>query len=165
MKRNKMVSLILVGSISVFALMGCNSKGEDQDIVENNETPVSTPINEEVVETPIDQPETNVENASDGNVDLDPLDAMIESSDYISKIKLIQKGQDSKEIKILDNIKANLSESNLPEIANLELNRSYVVFFKDLDGKVVLTDANDGVILLEGDNHELFEKINADVHK
>lgn len=90
---------------------------------------------------------------------------MIESSDYISKIKLIKKGQDSTEVKILDNIKANLSQKDFPELTNLELNRAYVVFLKDADSSVVLTDEKDGLILLEGDNHELFEKINNHIHR
>ncbi len=169
MKRNKVISLILVGLISAFSLMGCSSKSGDK-YVDNIETSVETQGNENlpetlVNETQINQSETSMETPVVGNTELDPLDAMIDSSDYISKIKLIKKGQDATEVKILDNIKASLSETTLPEIDNLELNRVYLVFLKNLDNKVVLTDEKDSVILLEGDNHELFEKINNQVHR
>ncbi len=167
MKKNKVISLVLVGLISAFALMGCSSKVGDK-VVDNNETPVETQNNEVSPETEVNEnaePETNVETPVVGDADLDPLDAMITSSDYISKIKLIKKGENTTEVKILDNIKANLSESDLPVIENLELNRAYVVFLKNADKSVVLTNETGAVILLEGDNHELFEKINNHIHR
>ena len=166
MKRNKLIALVLVGLISAFALIGCDSDDGENNTIENNDTPVSTPANEEASEAVDNETsDTDAETNEEADADLAPLDAMIESSDYISKIKLIKKGQDSEEIKILDNIKAALSADDLPKIDTLELNRAYVIFLKDRDGHVVLADEADGVILLEGDNHELFEKIYDHIHR
>lgn len=156
MKRFKKLSVVLVVMVLVFSLIACSPKTTDEsdkDLgqVQEDDTQNDDVDSEEDLEEPLDE-------------DTDPLDLMIESSDYISKIKLIKKGEDSKEIKILDNIKNPLSSTELPALENLEENRAYIVFMKDLDGKVVLTDEENGVILLEGDNHELFDKIHQQLH-
>lgn len=87
-------------------------------------------------------------------------DEMIEKSDYIAKVKMIQKGQDTLELKILDNIKGKLSKEDIPNTDLLKKNRAYLVFLKSGDAGVEPTNGDNSYILLEGDNHEIFEKIN-----
>lgn len=176
MIRSKKLSLALIGLVLVFALMGCNAdnetdldeeqvttedvKDEEQEVEDTDEDEVETEVEDEedIVE------EEKPEESADEDTAIDPDVAMIRESDYISKIKLIKKGSDTTEIKILENIKGNLSNDNLPAMEDLQLNRAYVVFLKDADGSAVLTDAENGLILLEGDNHEIFEKINKEIH-
>lgn len=137
--------------LAVFLLLGLVACSSDEDETPNNDNVV-------VDEDDNDKDEEENEDVSDD------MDEMIEEADYISKIKLITKGQDEKEIKVLENIKDPLSKEDLPELA-LEENRAYLVFLENEDGKVVLVDEEDSLVLLEGDNHELFEKINKHVHQ
>ena len=53
----------------------------------------------------------------------------------------------------------------MPNTENFQQNRAYVIFLKDIDGKVEPTNGNKSYILLEGDNHEIFEKINKNVNR
>ena len=168
MKKSKRIAIAILTLVLVFAFAGCKANN-DEDA--NESTNSETSVNENV-ETPDDNEEADNEEADneeakeakEENDETDPVDAMIEEADYISKIKLITKGKDNKEIKVLDNIKGNLTESDLPNLMDLEENRAYVVFLKDEDNKVVLIDDSVSIILLEGDNHKLFEKINKKVH-
>lgn len=89
---------------------------------------------------------------------------MISESDYISKIKLITKGKNKTEIKVLDNIKDVILAKDLPEL-DLKENRAYLVFLKDDGGELVLVNEDDSLVLLEGDNHELFERINKQIYQ
>ena len=142
---------IFMSLLAVFLLLGLVACSSDEDETPNNDNVV-------VDEDDNDKDEEENEDVSDD------MDEMIEEADYISKIKLITKGQDEKEIKVLENIKDPLSKEDLPELA-LEENRAYLVFLENEDGKVVLVDEEDSLVLLEGDNHELFEKINKHVHQ
>lgn len=85
---------------------------------------------------------------------------MIDESDYIAKVKMIEKGQGNLELKVLDNIKGDITADKVPNVESLEKHRTYLVFLKNEDGKVEVTNGDDSLILLEGDNHEIFEKIN-----
>ena len=85
---------------------------------------------------------------------------MIENSDYIAKVKMIQKGQSTFELKVLENLKGSLNGKQIPNTENLNQNRAYLVFLKDVDGNLVPTNGTDSYVMLEGDNHVLFEKIN-----
>lgn len=87
-------------------------------------------------------------------------DEMIEESDQITKVKLIEKEKNTFELKILENLKGNLSKEDIPDTSSLERNRAYLIFTKVEDGKIVPTNGDKSYILLEGDNHEIFEKIN-----
>lgn len=156
MKKFKKLSLILIGLILVVSLVACGSDNTDKDELDTNEDSMATDdIQDEQLEAEEDE---------DNTEDVDSIDEMIESSDYISKIKSIQKGGDAEEIKILDNIKGSLSSTDLPAIEDLKMNKPYIIFLKDVDGNLVLSHEEDGLILLEGDNHELFEKINKKLH-
>lgn len=168
MKTNKKISLILAGLLLVFSLAACGADSTNKDETNKNTEQVAPEKDAEPV-VDVEEPVVDAEESSDvavdvEDVDVDSIDAMIDSSEYISKIKLIKKGETATELKVLDNIKGNLSSGDLPAIDSLELNRAYVVFLKKADNTVVLTDEAAGVILLEGDNHELFEKINKKVH-
>lgn len=164
MKKNKKILLSLLILTLVFALMACATDNEElgqedevvQEPVEDNEIIESEDNTEESVD--------DTEESVDVDTNEDPDDVMIDSSDYISKIKLITKGSDTEEIKILDNIKGNLSHEKLPVLESLEKNRTYLVFLKDENGSTVLTDDANGLILLENDNHLIFEKINKKIH-
>lgn len=158
MKNIKKLSLVLLIMALGIGIIGCANDNKDIE----DEATEDLEIQEEEMEVEEDEEEEEIADEEDTE-EVDSIDAMIDSSDYISKIKLIQKGKDNFEIKILDNIKDNLSESDLPELELLE-NRAYLIFLKDVDGNLVLTDENNGLVLLEGDNHELFEKINKKVH-
>lgn len=153
--KNKRIILSLLAVFLLIGLVGCGSN-EDKD---NNVPPV-VETNDEDKEDETEEDEVN-EDKIEG---VDDVDQMIDEAKYISKVKLITKGDKGSEIKVLDNIKDVLSASDLPELA-LEENRVYLVFLKEFDGKVVLVDNDDGLVLLEGDNHELFEKINKKVHR
>lgn len=87
-------------------------------------------------------------------------DEMIEQSDQITKVKMIEKGKNEFELKILENLKGDLSREDIPDTSNLEKHRAYLIFTKVEDGKIVPTNGDKSYILLEGDKHEIFEKIN-----
>ncbi len=167
MKINRKIGLVLTTLVLAFSLAACSKDPApvvpEVPQVETPEAPAPE-VEAPVVDADIlPAPETE-EEKPEPEADFDPIDEMIDSSDHIAKIKLIKKGQDKTELKVLDSIKGNISSGDLPAIDNLELNRAYVVFLKDVDGKAILTDEVEGVVLLEGDNHELFEKINKKVH-
>lgn len=147
MKKSKRILLSLLMMFLLVGLVGCASNDGDQEPVVKNP----------VVDADEDEDET--EDADE----LDEIDEMIKESKYISKIKLITKGEKASEIKVLDNIKDIITPDRLPELT-LEENRVYLVFLKDDGNQVVLTD-DEGVVLLESDNHELFEKINKQVNR
>lgn len=159
MKKFKKVSLLLVGLILVFSLAGCNSKVDEPntDIIE---TPQDGVGNEDITD-PLDDNtiEGDVEDPMGNTNDLAAMDGMIESSDYISKIKVITASGDNRKIEVLENIKKDLSPEDLPELANLEENKTYLVFMKDQDNTIVLTDEVEGVVPLENENTDLFETI------
>lgn len=155
MKRFKSLSVVLIVLVLVLSLMACNSKDTNDPNKDLGQ------VEEEVIEDENDL-EDKVEEEAEEPLEeaIDPIDQVIDSSDYISKIKLIEKGKDNIEIKILDNIRGTLNSTDLPPMENLELHRTYIVFMINSGDKVVLTDEKYGVLHLEGDNHELFEKIN-----
>lgn len=168
MKINRSLALITTALVLILSLAAC-SKGPvsvtpdtSQDTQQKPDTDITEPSEPGLG---VDADEEEPEIVPESETDFDPIDDMIDSSDYIAKIKLIQKGEDKTQLKVLDTIKGNISASDLPVIDNLELNRAYLVFLKKVDSTVVLTDEFNGVILLEGDNHELFEKINKKIHK
>ena len=179
MKRSKKLSLTLIGLILAFALMGCNADNEtdldedqvaiddvqddEQEVVDTDELEVEDEEDENLLEEKKPE-ETADEETADEDTAADSDIVMIRESDYIAKIKLIKKGSDTSEIKVLENIKGNLTYDNLPAMESLELNRAYLVFLKDADGSAVLTDTDNSLILLENDNHEIFEKINKEIH-
>ena len=174
MKRSKKLSLTLIGLILAFALMGCNADNEtdldedqvaiddvqddEQEVVDTDELEVEDEEDENLLEEKKPEETADEDTAADSDI------VMIRESDYIAKIKLIKKGSDTSEIKVLENIKGNLTHDNLPAMESLELNRAYLVFLKDADGSAVLTDTDNSLILLENDNHEIFEKINKEIH-
>lgn len=166
MKRSKKLSLTLIGLVLAFALIACNADNEtdldeDQvaiDDVQDDEQEVEDEEDKNLVEEEKTEETVDEDTAADSDI------VIIRESDYITKIKLIKKGSDTNEIKVLENIKGNLTHDNLPAMESLELNRAYLVFLKDTDGSAVLTDTDNSLILLEGDNHEIFEKINKEIH-
>lgn len=85
---------------------------------------------------------------------------MIQKSEYIVKVKKIEKEKNNFEIKVLENLKGDLSATDIPNADTLEKNRAYLAFLKVEDGSIVPTNGKKSYILLEGDNHEIFEKIN-----
>lgn len=156
-KNKKFLTSILVIFLLLFTIVGCTSKN-DEEVEKDNP----------VVDNSGDKNEDETENEDEDEEDTDEItDAttlMIENSDYISKVKLITKGNANSEIKVLENIKDVISASELPAL-ELEENRAYLVFLKNDGDNVVLVDGENSVVLLEGDNHELFEKINKHVHR
>lgn len=156
-------SRILIGLMIVFlaiGLVGCSNDDKDA----NDQPPVVENEDKDDEEAEDDDEEAEEAEDTENDEDVDDVDQMIDDAKYISKIKLITKGDKGSEVKVLDNIKAVLNKDNLPEL-NLEENRTYLVFLKEEAGNLVLVDEDDGLVLLEGDNHELFEKINKKVHQ
>lgn len=169
MKKLKKLSLLLIGLALLFTTMACSQNSQDD--VDEKEV-VSEDLEEKDEVSEADKSENEVEDfIEEGqpeeplgeDIAIDPDVFMINESDYIAKIKLIKKGSDTAEIKILENIKGNLSNKDLAAIEDLELNRTYLVFLKDEDGSLVLTDENNSLILLEGDKGDIFEKIDREV--
>lgn len=152
MKKFKKLSLLLVVLILVFSVAACT-----KDTDEPNKDIVETPgdVTENPTDEPIDQPLEG---------DIGSRDAIIESSDYISKIEVISIGQDKTDIKVLDNIKKDLNPDSLPVIPELEEGKTYLVFMKNEGDTVVLTDETEGFIPLEGNNMDLFDQIDRQVN-
>lgn len=171
MNKMKKLSLLLLGLVLTFSLIACSPNNDDEEIegqdLDQEEDVDQDEEEEKIVEDEEEVDEEEEQDLTEDDEEItpgDPIDVMIDESDYIAKIKLITKGKDNTEVKVLDSIKGNISSSDLPAMNNLEDNRAYVVFLKDEDGKVVLTDEEEGIVMLEGDNHKLFEKINKKVH-
>lgn len=179
--------LMIIGTVvMMFSLTACNTNDnttstenpvedmENTDEVVEKEEPVKEgpvdPIeSEEIEEEDLNQ---NI-NEEDKDKDVEePIvetemtdEEMIENSDYIAKVKMIQKGQNKFELKVLDNIKGNINASDVPDTDKFNQNRAYVIFLRDVDGNIEPTNGNKSYILLEGDNHEIFEKINKNVNR
>lgn len=153
LKSKNILSRLFLVSMLGIGLVGC---GTNETTGEEIDTP------EEAVEEIEDEDIEEVEEAE--TAEADETTQMVQDADYISKIKLITKGKNNTEIKVLDNIKAVLSAADLPSL-DLKENRVYLVFLKDDGNEVILVNGDDSVILLEGDQHELFEKINQEVHQ
>ena len=166
----KKIYLLLSVVILSVALAGCTAKNNS---TENNASQQqSSDLEKENEEIKIEEiepeakkpeepevPEQAVE--AEGNQE----DAMISESDYIAKVKKIKKGKDSYELKVLESLKGNLNTQDVPNADKLLENRAYLVFLKDKDGNVVFTNEAEGLMLLEGDHHEIFEKINKHLHQ
>lgn len=167
LKSKKVLSSFFVLSILGTALVGCGANETADEATTGTEEVAEVAEVQEVAEVEeVAEIEEVAETEESDEVAeaMGKTEQMIRDADYISKIKLITKGQDRTEIKVLDNIKAVLSAKDLP-ILNLEENRVYLVFLKDDGDEIVLVNGDDSVVLLEGDNHELFEKINKEVHQ
>lgn len=178
--------LMIIGVVAMmFSLTACNTNDnttsseepvedmEKTEIIEKEEPVKENPVDpiesEEIEEEDLDQ-NINKEN-KDKDVE-EPIvkmemtdEEMIENSDYIAKVKMIQKGQNKFELKVLDNIKGNINASNVPDTEKFNQNRAYVIFLRDVDGNIEPTNGNKSYILLQGDNHEIFKKINKNVNR
>lgn len=163
MKRKLLVISAIVASISLTA---CGSDGTQNNI--DSEPLTETEESKGVVKDAIDTAKDTIKDAKDVVEDINEKtdnvnmtdEEMIEASDYIAKVKRIQKGKDVFELKVLENIKGNLTGKDISKADSLNENRTYVVFLRDVDGVLEATDGTDSYILLEGDNHKIFEKIN-----
>ena len=151
LKSKKVLARLFLVSMVGIGLIGCGTN-------ESTDEEIAAP--EEVV----DEVEEAKTAEHEETAEADETTQMVQEADYISKIKLITKGKNNTEIKVLDNIKAVLSAADLPSL-DLKENRVYLVFLKDDGDEVVLVNGDESVILLEGDQHELFEKINQEVHQ
>ena len=165
MKNKKIILSLLAFSLLMMGLAGCSSNDnddidKDNAIVDETENEVSDEKEESEVKEDIEESEVKEENQDVS----DKIDQMISESDYISKVKLITKGKNKTEIKVLDNIKDVILAKDLPEL-DLKENRAYLVFLKDDGGEAVLVNEDDSLVLLEGDNHELFERINKQIYQ
>lgn len=166
--------LLIIGTIvASLGLAGCgdNNTGTNNDVNEQTQNDVDKDGSE--AETDIEVEENDSVNDSEENIKdkgediIDKIEdatmtdeQMIEESEYIVKVKKIEKEKNNFEIKILENLKGNLSAEDIPNADTLEKNRAYLVFLKVQDGGVVPVNDKKSFILLEGDNHEIFEKIN-----
>lgn len=125
----------------------------------------TTDTNEETESAPVVEETEKVEEVEDEPTEPEDATAlMIEEADYLSKVKLITKGQKASEIKVLENMKDVISPSELPAL-DLKENRVYLVFLKETADGAVLVDGENSIILLEGDQHELFEKVNKHIYR
>lgn len=135
----------------------------DDDLIDDT-TDIENEVKEDIKDLGDNDNDTTV---TEGEKGVDTVDnavmtdeEMIENSNYIAKVKMIQKDQSTFELKVLENLKGSLSGKEIPNSENLNQNRAYLVFLKDVDGNLVPTNGKDSYVLLEGDNHVLFEKIN-----
>ena len=175
MKRKLLIIGAIIASIGLTACgsneevdpnLGVEDKvdKENEDIIEDDE------IEEDIETKEVEQDEREgegtyedeadiIEDGKGGDIIMSQ-DEMIEKSDYIVKVKMIQKGQDNLELKILDNIKGKLSKEDITNTDLFKKNRAYLVFLENGDNGIEPTNGDNSYILLEGDNHEIFEKIN-----
>lgn len=161
MKKYGIKNLVLFLLLVVMA--GCTSNNHEEAervVIETSESQNQQP--EEVKDS--DEMEENVEEIAESTETEDATAAMIEEADYIAKVKLITRGQKTTELKILQNIKGVISENAVPNL-ELQKNRAYLVFLKEEENNVTLVEGDDSVILLEGNQNELFKKINKQVYR
>ena len=165
MKNFKKLALVLAGLILVFSMVACTTDkdkdGPAKDIIETPEDDIVEDLTDDPMEEDIPE-DDNMTEGMDEN--MDSMDAMIQSSDYISKIQVMSTGPDNTDIQVLDNIKKELSPESIPELSQLEDGKTYLVFMKDEGDTLVLADETEGVILLEGENKDLFEQIDQQVN-
>ena len=81
------------------------------------------------------------------------------NSDYIAKVKMIQKGKNKFELKVLENIIGNINASDVPNTDLLKPNRTYVILLRDVDGKKQPTNGKESYVLLEGNNKKIFDAV------
>lgn len=155
MKRKLVIIGIIITSIGLTACSKNQVTPEEIEVKDENIDDKSQEIKNE------DQVDKNVgKDETEGGDIIMSQDEMIEKSDYIAKVKMIQKGKDTLELKILDNVKGKLSKGDIPRTDLLKKNRAYLVFLKTGEKGIELTNGESSYIILEGDNNELFEKIN-----
>ena len=159
MKKKLLIISAIVASIGLTA---CG----DKDNVDNDEPIVKVEVDDERKDE-VKEDSKDVVNDTNDKVDNTSMtdEEMIDTSDYIAKVKRIKEGKSVFELKVLENIKGNLTGKEIPKGELLNENRTYLVFLRDVDGTLEATDGTDSYILLEGDNHEIFEKINKKVNR
>ena len=129
---------------------------EEQEEADNTENETEEPKEEtEDVEVETDASDSENNEEAEGPMDTD---RMIEESDAIAKVKYFHKNGE-KHYKILETFRGNFNESFEKPAVDLMENRPYLFFYKEENGKLVPTNGDDSYLLLEGDMHEVFEKI------
>lgn len=91
-------------------------------------------------------------------------EALTEYADSIVKAKVIA---NTGEVKVLENLKGNVVPADLEAFkADMVGNKPYLLFLKEADGKMELAGSEtDSFVLLQGDQHEMFEAINKVLHQ
>lgn len=159
--------------------------GEPTEVVENNsgtevtpaegeatdgeETDVD-PVGAEHVEGEVPEDEITGEDTPDGEITDTPketdteeppqsyteeITALVNSSDYISIIKMTQTGSSGKEIHVMEDLKGSLKNIVIPELPNMEANKDYLVFLMDSEnGDITLTDIDKAMIYVADETNE-----------
>ncbi|MDO5755129.1 MAG: hypothetical protein Q4P28_02730 [Tissierellia bacterium] len=132
-----------------------NGEQEVEDVEETKEDKVE----EKEEETEDVKVETDAEDESpEESVGTMDTDQMIENSDAIAKVKYYHKNGE-KHYKILEIFRGNFNESFEKPTVDLMENRPYLFFYREENGKLIPTNGDNSYLLLEGDMHEIFEKI------
>ena len=173
--KNKFLVLI----ICLFLITGCKKENKNSKNIDNKTTPEDKPKITESVENkttpeeiPEENPEENTENKTqdeenipEENAEKEPTEeekdykkaliSLVDSSDYVSMIKMTQTGANGKELHVLEDLKGSIKNIVLPEFKNIEPNKNYIIFLMDSEtGDIVLTDVEKGLMYITGDSDE-----------
>ncbi len=87
------------------------------------------------------------------------------ASDNIVKI-MYKKENGKMTLRILDHLKGTVPAEELEDFAeSMTMNRAYLLFTKEEDGKQVFTGSEEmSFVLLEGDQSEMFSAVNKELH-
>ncbi len=149
MNKAKKLFLTFLSLILIFTLIAC-SKDNEEDL--NLEKDLGM---KEIEENMADEnPEENIRD----EVYVDSLEERIKSSNFIARVELSDLGGGNDELKIIENIKGNLSQANLAQIEGMEKNIEYLIFLRDVEGLVDLTD-NESLISLENNGQDKVNEV------
>lgn len=161
MNRFKKFAFLLIGLLLTTSLIACSPNKGDKDL----EKPDGS--KEDIKQNEVDdnsKEDKDDKESSNDKTNGKSIDEIIDSSDYIVKVKVTMTPSGKSGLELLDSIKGDISNEDLPIVEGLKHNSNYVLFLKNQDGNVVLTDEEEAAIILEGDNHELYKEINKKVN-
>ncbi len=153
--------LIIIGPVVImFSLTACSTKEKTTTIKEptGNVEDTKDKVAEEKSVEPVKK-EVKVKEEKPSEPVKMSYEEMVKSSDYIAKVKMIQKGKNKFELKVLENIIGNINASDVPNTDLLKPNRTYVILLRDVDGKKQPTNGKESYVLLEGNNKKIFDAV------
>lgn len=171
MKKLTIVSLIILLLLSACAKE--NPTVETPEAVTQEVQPETASLEEETTipqtqtEVPVLEETKTEEENTPSEVDEEVSEdykRLTQESDQVSKVKLIDKGG-TLEIKVLENLKGSLGAAPKELYPMLKENRVYLIFTKNEGDEAKLNGKPEmSVLLLEGDQSEIFRQINEALH-
>lgn len=171
--KNKIFLLTILSLVLIFS--GCGKKDETTNLPVNasgNNAATTNNGENATDKTAEGEDATNTANADDEKKDeveeiptenlktKEVVQALMRKSDYISKVKMTKQGDAAPELKIMDNFKGNLSSIEFASPEDLELNREYLIFYKDDEnGDIVPTNGKQSYIQVADSNDAILEYV------